>query len=454
MSDNNLNSADPTRDIYDVTRLNREVRTILEGSFPLIWVQAEISNLVRPASGHMYFSLKDKQSQVRCAMFRHRNRSLKFEPENGASVLVRANVSLYEDRGEYQLIIEHMEPAGDGLLQIAFEELKQRLFSEGLFDEIHKKIIPHMPMTIGVITSPTGAALRDILSIMQRRFPAATIIVYPTAVQGEEAADQIIKMLKVATQRNECDVLILARGGGSLEDLWVFNNEKVARALFHCLIPVVTGIGHEIDFTIADFVADQRAATPSAAAELVSPDQIQIKESLLEKSRKLLQIISDKIDTHKLNIAQLNRQLSNPARDIQTFNQRLDVLNMRMMHLVQSSIDFHKNKLSEIKLKLTLNNPAQSVQFYYEKCTQIKQQLQHCIKYNLRQFNSRLDNLSKTLDAISPLASLNRGYAIVNKIENDEIVRSVDQLREGDAVLTRFSNGHTHSIINKINKNE
>ena len=222
------------RDVYNVTRLNREVRAVLEGSFPPLWVEGEISNLAQPASGHLYFSLKDDNSQVRCAMFQNRKRSMQFKPENGMSVLVRAGVSLYENRGEYQLIVEHMEPAGIGDLQRAFEELKQRLYREGMFDEQYKKPLPPMAVRIGVVTSPTGAAVRDVLTVLCRRFPLARIIIYPTAVQGEGAAEQIIKMLHTAERRKECDVLILTRGGGSLEDLWAFNNEKLARTIFQC----------------------------------------------------------------------------------------------------------------------------------------------------------------------------------------------------------------------------
>ncbi len=409
MHSNKLNPDNQSRDIYNITRLNREVRAILEGSFPMIWVQGEISNLVQPASGHMYFSLKDERSQVRCAMFRNRNSSLQFNPENGTSILARASVGLYEDRGEFQLIIEHMEPIGDGALQRAYEELKQRLFNEGLFNEEHKLAIPPIANTIGVITSPTGAAIRDVLSILQRRFPFAKIILYPTAVQGEGAAEQIINMMDTAEQRKECDVLILTRGGGSLEDLRAFNNEHLAKAIYQCAIPIVTGIGHEIDFTIADFVADHRAATPSAAAELVSPDQIQFKQLLTEQGRKLLRLIHDKINNYKQNIKQIGKHLPHPARQIQTFNQRLDGLHLNMQHLIN-----HK--------------------------------LQHA--------NGQLSNLCRALDTVSPLATLNRGYAIVSKIENDEIIHKATQLTKGDLVQTRFSKGHAHCTVDKIFKDD
>ena len=254
---------DRLRDIYTISRLNREVKSVLEGSFPLLWVEGEISNFAQPASGHWYFSLKDEAAQVRCAMFRGRNRQVGFCPENGMQVLIRARIGLYEARGEFQIIAEHMEEAGDGALRRAFEALKQRLAAEGLFDSAHKRAIPERPRCVGVITSPTGAAVHDILTTLRRRFPALPVVIYPVPVQGEGVAAQIADMLALAGRRADCDVLILARGGGSLEDLWAFNEEVVARAIHACPLPVVSGIGHEVDVTIADFVADQRAAAPS-----------------------------------------------------------------------------------------------------------------------------------------------------------------------------------------------
>lgn len=261
----------PNREVFTVSQLNDEVRALLENQFPLIWVEGEISNLARPASGHLYFSLKDDAAQVRCAMFKMRNRLLDFQPENGQQVLLRTRVSLYPARGEFQLIVEHMEAAGDGALRRQFELLKRRLSEEGLFDPESKLPLPMVPERLGVITSPTGAAIRDILSVLKRRFPGIPVLIYPVPVQGAEAPAAIVKALRTAAARHECDLLIMARGGGSLEDLWAFNDEAVARAMHACPIPIVSGIGHEIDFTIADFVADQRAPTPSAAAELVSP---------------------------------------------------------------------------------------------------------------------------------------------------------------------------------------
>ncbi|RLA31329.1 MAG: exodeoxyribonuclease VII large subunit, partial [Gammaproteobacteria bacterium] len=267
--------ASPTpadRDIYTPSRLNLEARTLLEGHFPLLWIEGELSNLARPASGHLYFSLKDARAQVRCAMFRNRNRALRFRPANGQQVLLRARAGLYEGRGEFQLIVESMEEAGHGALQRAYEELRGRLTDEGLFDEALKRPLPTLPRQIGIITSPSGAALHDVLHVLARRFPAIPVVLYPATVQGDEAPNALRAALATAIRRAECDVLLLARGGGSLEDLWAFNDEALARAIRACPIPVVSGIGHETDFTIADFVADLRAPTPSAAAEAISPD--------------------------------------------------------------------------------------------------------------------------------------------------------------------------------------
>ncbi|MGC2029538.1 MAG: exodeoxyribonuclease VII large subunit, partial [Steroidobacteraceae bacterium] len=272
LAENAAHPKRPERDIYSVSRLNREVRVLLERGFGSLWLEAEISNFAKPSSGHWYFSLKDAAAQVRCAMFRQRNMSCAFIARDGQKVLVRARIGLYEPRGEYQLIVDHMEDAGLGALKRQFEELSAKLEREGLFAAERKRPLPSLPRRIGIITSPTGAAVRDILHVLARRFPAAAVLVYPVSVQGAQAAAEIVAALEAAGRRAECDVLILARGGGSLEDLWAFNDERLGRAIVASPIPVITGIGHEIDFTIADFAADMRAPTPSAAAEMVVPD--------------------------------------------------------------------------------------------------------------------------------------------------------------------------------------
>ena len=442
-----INSAD----IYNVTRLNREVRAVLEGSFPRIWVTGEISNLAQPGSGHIYFSLKDDQSQVRCAMFQNRRRQLRFDPANGLSVLLRADISLYENRGEYQLIVDYMEPAGAGALQRALEELKQKLQKEGLFDEQHKLTVPSFPTRIGIITSPTGAAIRDILHVLKRRFPAANIFIYPVQVQGDEAPVQIIHMLKLAQVRNECDVLLLARGGGSLEDLWAFNNEQLAREIYQCSIPVVTGIGHEIDFTIADFVADRRAPTPSAAAELISPDQLELTRQLSNYELLLSRHCKNLIGQHRNHLLHLQKRLPHPARQLQLVTQRLDEIYLRLQRQIQSLLGYHKTRLQTEQTRLAAQNPLQRINQYLQECRQLERSFNSQIRNVMGSFRTRLEQLMHNLDTISPLATLERGYTIVQK-KDQAIVRNSEQLVTGEKIHARFGKGSAECIVEKLKK--
>ena len=392
-------------EIYSVSQLNQEARMILEGTFSLLWIEGEISNLARPASGHIYFSLKDSTSQVRCAMFQQRCRQLTFKPENGMHVLLRAKVSLYEGRGDFQLIVETMEETGDGALRRAFEELKKRLAAAGLFDLQHKKALPFLPKRIGVITSPTGAAIRDIISVLKRRFACIPVIIYPTSVQGSGASGQIAKAIQIANQRNECDVLILARGGGSLEDLWPFNEENVAHAIFASQIPIISGIGHEIDFTIADFVADVRAPTPSAAAELVSPDH------------------------HKWQ-----RELSHITHRAQ----------QRMQHLL------HHLQHQLMSLTKRLRHPGQLIQERAQQLDYIEQALQRSLVTMLSRKQSQLAELARTLDATSPLSTLKRGYAIVSEKNSGKIIYQAQQLKINDKVNVRLGEGMIDCLVENI----
>ncbi|MCH9670542.1 MAG: exodeoxyribonuclease VII large subunit, partial [Gammaproteobacteria bacterium] len=300
------------RDVYTVTRLNTEARAVLEATFPAIWIEGELSNFAHPRSGHMYFSLKDEQAQVRCAMFRQNNRQLDFKPQDGSQVLARGRVGLYRDRGDFQLVIEYMELAGDGALRRAFEALKQRLSAEGLFADERKQALPSLPSRVGVVTSATGAALRDVLNVLARRFPGLPVVIYPTLVQGEAASRAIATAIETADQRGECDVLLLVRGGGSLEDLWAFNEETTARAIAQCTIPIVAGVGHETDFTIADLVADHRAPTPSAAAELISPDQYELHERLDALDARLLSWIRGRLRTGNRDLELTAKRLQHP----------------------------------------------------------------------------------------------------------------------------------------------
>lgn len=438
------------KDIYTVSRLNREVRNLLEDNFPLIWLEGEISNLARPASGHWYLSLKDKTASVRCAMFRNRNQLLRFKPENGTQVLIRARISLYEARGEYQIIIEHMEEAGDGALQRAFEELKQRLNQEGLFDNADKQALPDMPRRIGIITSPTGAAVHDILSTLRRRFPAIPVVLYPAAVQGDNAAKEIAARIRLATRRGECDVLILSRGGGSLEDLRAFNDELVARAIYDCDIPVVSGVGHEVDFTIADFVADQRAPTPTAAAEMVSPDQ----QILLKQNQQLLLRLCNSINanmhTHSQQLSNLQKRLHHPGRRLQEVAQRLDDLELRMQQITKHQLQHKRHALNLQVEKLHQQHPGHYIEHMHRQVTDTHRRLQQAMQYKLEQSRQQLQYLTHNLNTVNPLSTLSRGYTITTTLNSSHVIRTSCELKSGQKIKTRLARGHIISTIEKL----
>lgn len=438
------------RDIYSVTRLNREVRAVLEGSFPMIWIQGEISNLARPGSGHLYFSLKDPNSQVRCAMFKGRNRLLRFDPDNGVEIIARAAISLYEGRGEFQLIIEQMEPAGEGALQRAYEELKQRLNGEGLFDESHKQGLPPFPRSIGIITSPTGAAVRDILNILRRRYPLAGVVIYPAQVQGEGSVGTILQAISLAQQRAETDVLILSRGGGSLEDLWSFNDERLARAIHQCSLPVITGIGHEIDFTIADFVADKRAPTPSAAAELVVPDSNKLSDHLHVTGNKLLTLIRNRLESTGRHLQQLQKRLPDPVRRLQNISQRIDDISLHIQHQIRAVFSDNQSVLMKISARLNEHNPLQKVRISRERSLNLGNRLRGGILNLLKEKHGILEHQARTLHTVSPLATLERGYAIVT--HNDTIVRNAREVKQGELIRSRLSKGNIYSKVTKIEK--
>jgi exodeoxyribonuclease VII large subunit len=438
----------PARDIYTVTRLNREARAVLEGSFPTIWIQGEISNLARPGSGHLYFSLKDSGSQVRCAMFKGQNRYIKFNPENGMEILARAAVSLYEGRGEFQLIIEYMEPAGAGALQRAFEELKQILDRKGLFDPAHKRPLPGFPAVIGVITSPTGAAIRDILQVLRRRYPLAGVIVYPVPVQGAGAAELIARTIALADQRSEVDVIILARGGGSLEDLWSFNSEGVARAIYQCRIPVITGIGHEIDFTIADFVADQRAPTPSVAAEIAVPNRSELLRRLDLKSNRLMTMIKQGLENHGRHLRQLEKRLPDPVRQFQHISQRLDDTGSRLRQSFKLFLTQRQQSVLRLTARLNACHPLQVIRLVREKTRHCHGRLRQAVLHELQRHTAHVEQLTRALQTISPLATLARGYAIVT--HNDTILRNANAVNRGDLVKARLAQGNLYSRVTDI----
>lgn len=447
----NTGEPSPRRDVYTVSRLNREVRALLDSTFPLLWVEGEISNLSRPSSGHLYFSLKDRDAQVRCAMFKMRNQLMSFTPADGMQVLVRARISLYEPRGDFQMVVEHMEEAGDGQLRRAFEELKKRLSLEGLFDPAHKKPLPRLSQRIGVVTSPTGAAIRDILSILRRRFPAIPVLIYPVPVQGTAAAPEIARMIRLAGQRQECDVLIVARGGGSLEDLWAFNEESVARAIYDCPIPIVSGVGHETDVTITDFVADHRAATPSAAAELVSPNGEEWLQAFANLENRLLTQVKRQQQTKAQALQWLGKRLAqqHPGRRLRDQGQRLDDLEQRFNHAWRNHLRHATARLSALTAQLYRHDPSQRLQHLQSQRDNLSRRLVQAMKGALEHRRQRLASLGRALDTVSPLATLSRGYAIVKRLPDGAIVRTIQAVNLGDPIEARVAQGRLICTVNE-----
>jgi exodeoxyribonuclease VII large subunit len=437
--------------IYTVSQLNRETSELLGEHFLSIFVEGEISNLSIPASGHCYFTLKDANAQVRCAMFRGQRRG-SFKPENGKQVVVKAQVSLYEPRGDYQLIVEFMEESGDGVLRRAFDALKLKLSDEGLFSAARKKNLPVLPNRIGVITSPSGAAIRDILTVLRRRFAAVPIIVYPVAVQGENAKFEITKAIATANTLKQCDVLILARGGGSLEDLWAFNEEIVARAIHASQIPVISGVGHETDVTIADFVADLRAATPSAAAEHATPDQQQWLDKFNELEIRLKQHTQRSIRQQQQKIDWLSGRLQqqHPKQKLTRNQQRLEELETQLKKAVQHRLAYHSRTLETQIARLWRHSPMSAIRRHQQQQAYLSERLINAANNRLKQFTQRLQNASQTLHAVSPLATLNRGYALVTEPTSGNVIRSTAQLKAGDKVITRLGKGRFTSQVEEL----
>lgn len=432
------------RDVYTVSRLNRETRELLSRHFPVIWVEGEISNLASPSSGHLYFTLKDPEAQIRCAMFRMHRRGLDFVPENGTQVLVKAQVSLYEPRGDFQLIVEYMEEAGDGALRRAFERLKQKLSAEGLFDAAHKKSLPRLPGQIGVISSPTGAAVRDVLTVLRRRFPAIPVIIYPTAVQGAAAPAEIAKAIALAAARAECDVLILTRGGGSLEDLWAFNEEAVARAVYDCPIPLIAGVGHEIDSTIVDFVADHRAPTPSAAAEAATPDRAEWLAQYRRLAAQIAQLTSRKLTNDKRAMSWLEKRLEqvHPGKRLLNWAQRLDELELRITRGVRGKLARLRLEVNTRSSQLHRHHPGFRLAALATRQRHLQQRLQNAVARCLEKRAHALAEFTHALETVSPLATLSRGYSIVYRQDTKKIVRSVRDTAIGDTLKARLAHGH------------
>ena len=391
--------------IFSIFELTQLIKFQLEQSFDYLWVEGEISNFRIPSSGHFYFTLKDEKSQIRAVMFRSQNRTLEFSPEDGLSVICRGRLNVYETRGEYQLILDYLEPKGLGALQLAFEQLKQRLAQEGLFDPDHKKPLPQLPRKIGIVTSPTGAAIQDILNIIERRFANVGILIYPVKVQGEGAAQEIATALQELNQMPEIDVVILARGGGSIEDLWPFNEEVVARAIYHSEIPVISAVGHEVDFTIADFVADLRAPTPSAAAELV----VRNKDDLI----------------YNLNTVYV--RLKNSIRKIYEFN-------LSRFAFLQKRMPDPRKMIPG--LRLTIDEYGDRIAFYVSNAVKIKKE--------------KIEGMMGRLDALSPLNVLKRGYSITRTVPDLKVVRDAEQLASGDKIKVRLFKGELMCRVEEV----
>jgi exodeoxyribonuclease VII large subunit len=439
---------DANRSVYTVSALNMQARALLEEHFAQVWVEGEISNLARPRSGHIYFSLKDDRCQLRCAMFRMHNRRMDFVPEDGMQVLANGRISLYPERGDYQLIVQFLEEAGAGALRRAFEALKARLAAEGLFDEAHKRALPLLPRQIGVITSPTGAALRDILSVLARRFPAIPVLIYPVPVQGVEAAPAIVRMLEVAGNDGRCDVLLLARGGGSLEDLWAFNEESVARAIRASTVPVVTGVGHEIDITIADFAADSRAATPSAAAELVSPQASEWRQLVVTQVRRLARHTRRRVADERRLLGTLTRRLVHPRRRLFDLSQGLDALLTRLTRATRQAKVARHERWASVDARLRQQNPSRLLEARKAACRQLTQRLIQASNRNVLAQRTRLAALVRAMEAVSPGRTLERGYAIVTRADDGKLVRAAQQVAVGDEIETRLATGRLRSTIN------
>lgn len=475
-------------DVLSVSQLNQKARLLLEKQFNAIWVSGEISNFVKPQSGHWYFTLKDDSAQVRCAMFRNRNTRLKFLPDQGMQVVVFGRVSLYEGRGDYQLIVEHLEPAGEGALQKAFEQLKQRLAAEGLFAKENKKIIPAWPRRIILVTSPSGAAVKDMLTVLKRRFPILPIDIIPVPVQGREAAPAIVQAidwLNTKAELNERrDIIILARGGGSLEDLWPFNEETVARSISNSRLPIVTGIGHEIDFTISDFVADIRAATPSAAAELISPDQNEVRKRFADIQQSLYFLVNDFMqkqrrdldhystnlpnmqsiileNSQKLDLLQLNLQknygrqrqlyatrlqllsqrLKHPNQQLSQYRHQLSYLNKRLLVAIETILNGHKAKQANISERLNARLVVAKLEACRLQKDSLRKQLMQIMQSILRNQRLKAQFIYKQLDNLSPLTVLARGYGLVFEEPSKQLITSVSEIQPKDSARIQLADG-------------
>ena len=437
--------------IFTVSRLNQTVRLLLEREVGQVWISGEISNFTQPASGHWYFTLKDDTAQVRCAMFRISNRRVTFRPQHGQQILVRASITLYEPRGEYQIIVESMQPAGEGLLQQKYEQLKAKLAAEGLFDQQSKQPLPSPAHCVGVITSKTGAALHDILHVLKRRDPSLPVVIYPTAVQGEDAPGQIVRAIELANSRRECDVLIVGRGGGSLEDLWSFNDERVARAIFASQIPIVSAVGHETDVTIADFVADLRAPTPSAAAEMVSRNQLELLRQLQSGQQRLEMAMDYYLANRTRRFTQLEHRLQQQHPQLRLARQQtvLERLRQRMTYAMDNQLKRSGQRQQRMAQRLNQHSPQPRIHRAQNRVQQLEYRLAQLISARLSATRERFGNTVTHLEAVSPLSTLARGYSVTTATDGN-VLKQTKQVKAGDMLTTRLADGWVESEVKGV----
>jgi exodeoxyribonuclease VII large subunit len=430
------------REVLTPSQLTRRARDLLEDAFGLIWLEGEISNFARPSSGHLYFSLKDGGAQVRCAMFKPKSALLRFRPADGMQVLARARVSLYEARGEFQLIVEHLEEAGEGALRREFERLKALLAAEGLFAPQRKRALPRFPQRLAVVTSATGAAVRDVLSVLARRYPLLVVDVVPVPVQGKEAPPAIVAALRRISASAHHDLVLLARGGGSIEDLWAFNDESVARAIHACAVPVISAIGHETDFTIADFVADLRAPTPSAAAELLAPDASDLTRQLQQRSQRLHLLLQRRLQQRQQSLDRLQAQLQarSPAQRLQLGRSRLVALRLRLRHALLQVRQGRRDRLASLETRLWRQAPQQRLERARLALAHQRERLQHRLHGGLDTRRARLAELARALHAVSPLAVLGRGYSLLQDA-NGRVIRTPADTERGALLRARLADG-------------
>ncbi|HEY7253533.1 MAG TPA: exodeoxyribonuclease VII large subunit [Methylomirabilota bacterium] len=444
------------RVVCTVSELVMRIKETLEDRFPAVWVEGEISNLRTPSSGHAYFTLKDDAAQLRCVLFRSRGRRVAFQPEDGMQVLAFGGLDVYAARGEYQLIVELLEPKGVGALQLAFEQLKRKLEAEGLFEAGRKRALPPFPRTIGIVTSPTGAAIRDMLHVIDRRFADLRVLITPVRVQGEEASGEIVRALRDLQEVPDLDVVIVGRGGGSIEDLWAFNDERVARAISGCRVPVISAVGHETDFTIADFVADLRAPTPSAAAEVVVREKLHVVRALGETYEALKQAMAFRLRRERERLDGLGRRrvLTDAARALRDLHRRLDELTTRLALGARHQRRSGVHRLSLARNALRSLNPVARIANGTVVLSQLRGRLASAGAYRVKIARHRFDAAVGQLDSLSPLAVLGRGYSLTRLLPSGAIVRSAAQTRPGDAIEILLRQGALDARVERLKERD